>query len=152
MTKYILDTDVVSYLCDVKSPFHNKVLNKLKNLNDDDIVAISIITIYELTYWIKSFKDLELKRNFENALLSIKQDKDINIYILDLDGADSFSELKLLYKNFIGINNKSAKKNDLDLMIASIWLSHDAVIVSNDKIFEVLSNIDYKLKYENWLK
>ncbi len=110
MTTYILDTDIISYLWDTQSLYHNKIIDKLNTLEDEDIVAISIISIYELTYGMNSFSDIKLKTIFENALNSIKNDRDIHIYSLDIESADFFSELKLQYKEQIGINSKSAKK------------------------------------------
>jgi len=151
MTVYILDTDIISYLWDKKSPHHQKIINTLNNLNDDDIVGLSIVSIYELTYGMNSFKDENLKSIFQNALTMIKKDKDIFIYSLDVVSADFFSELKQLYKSSTGINSKSVKKNDLDFMIASIAMSQKAILVSNDKLFETLSN-DTNLKYENWIR
>ena len=150
MTTYILDTDIISYLWDVKSPYHQKIVDKLNSLNDDDIVGLSIVSIYELTYGMNSFKDESLKSTFQNALATIKRDKDIFIYSLDVDSADFFSEIKQLYKSSTGINSKSAKKNDLDFMIASVSMSQKAVLVSNDKLFETLSS-HTNLKYENWV-
>ena len=150
MTTYILDTDIISYLWDRKSPYHQKIVNKLNSLNDDDIVGLSIISIYELTYGMDSFKDENLKATFQNALTMIKKDNDIFIYSLDVASADFFSEIKELYKSSTGINSKSAKKNDLDFMIASISMSQKATLVSNDKLFETLSNYT-NLKYENWI-
>ncbi len=150
MTTYILDTDIISYLWDRKSPYHQKIVNKLNSLNDDDIVGLSIISIYELTYGMDSFKDENLKATFQNALTMIKRDDDIFIYSLDTTSADFFSELKQLYKSSTGINSKNAKKNDLDFMIASIAMSQKATLVSNDKLFETLSNYT-NLKYENWI-
>jgi len=150
MTTYILDTDIISYLWDRKSPYHQKIVNKLNSLNDDDIVGLSIISIYELTYGMDSFKDENLKATFQNALTMIKRDDDIFIYSLDVVSADFFSELKQLYKSSTGINSKNAKKNDLDFMIASIAMSQKATLVSNDKLFETLSNYT-NMKYENWI-
>jgi len=150
MTIYILDTDIISYLWDIKSPHHQKIVDKLNTLKDDDIVGLSIVSIYELTYGMNSFKNENLKSIFQNALTTIKRDKDIFIYSLDIDSADFFSEIKEIYKSSTGINSKSAKKNDLDFMIASISMSQKAILVSNDKLFEVLSN-HTNLKYENWV-
>ncbi len=150
MTTYILDTDIISYLWDKKSPYHQKIINKLNSLNDDDIVGLSIVSIYELTYGMNSFKDKNLKSTFQNALTMIKKDNDIFIYSLDVASADFFSEIKELYKSSTGINSKSAKKNDLDFMIASISMSQKATLVSNDRLFETLSNYT-NLKYENWI-
>jgi len=150
MTTYILDTDIISYLWDRNSPYHQKIVNKLNSLDDNDIVGLSIVSIYELTYGMNSFKDEDLKSTFQNALTLIKEDNDIFIYSLDVASADFFSEIKELYKSRTGINNKSAKKNDLDFMIASISMSQKATLVSNDKLFETLSNY-INLKYENWV-
>lgn len=147
---YILDTDIISYLWDIKSPYHQKIVDKLNSLNDDDTVGLSIVSLYELTYGMNSFKDEKLKSIFQNALTAIKRDKDILIYSLDIESADFFSEIKQLHKSSTGINSKSAKKNDLDFMIASISMSQKAILVSNDKLFEVLSN-HTNLKYENWV-
>lgn len=152
MAAYILDTNIISYLWDAKSPYHNKIVDKLNSLQDDDIVAISIISIYELTYGMDSFKNIELKSIFENALTAIKNDQDIYIYSLDIESADYFSEVKLNYKNQTGISGRNAKKNDLDFMIASISMKQNAVLVSNDKIFETILKLNSHLKYENWLE
>jgi len=59
--------------------------------------------------------------------------------------------LKIAYKNHTGISKKDAKKNDIDLLIASTAIALDATLVSNDRIFKTLSEIDSRLKYENWL-
>jgi predicted nucleic acid-binding protein len=150
MTTYILDTDIISYLWDAKSPYHQKIVDKLNTLNDDDIVGLSIVSIYELTYGVNSFKDENLKSTFQNALSMIKKDKDIFIYSLDVDSADFFSKIKCLYKSNTGIDSKNAKKNDLDFMIASVSMSQKAILVSNDKLFETLSK-HTNLKYENWV-
>ena len=148
---YILDTDIISYLWDTKSPYHQKIVERLNHLNDDDIVGLSIVSIYELTYGMKSFKNEELKASFDKALSIIKEDKDISIYSLDIASADFFSELKQLYKSHTDISGKNAKKNDLDFMIASIAMSQNAILVSNDKLFEALSKLNTNLKYENWI-
>ncbi len=55
MTTYILDTDIISYLWDTKSPHHQKIVDRLNSLKDDDIVGLSILSIYELTYGMKIF-------------------------------------------------------------------------------------------------
>jgi len=152
MNKYILDTDIISYLWDEKSLHHSKIVEQLNHLNDDDIVGISVVSIYELTYGMDSFKDEKLKAIFKNALETLKNDKDTNIFSLDANGATFFSQLKVKYKNATGIKAKEAKKNDLDLVIASIAMSQEAILISNDGIFERLTELAPKFKYKNWLK
>jgi len=41
--------------------------------------------------------------------------------------------------------------NNLDLVIASIAMGQDAILISNDRIFEKLTELESKFKYENWL-
>ncbi len=149
MSKYILDTDIISYLWDSNSPFHSKIVEYLNKLNDDDSVAVSIITIYELNYGKDNFSDNKLKQKFENALTSLIEDQDINIFSLNIKGAKYFSQLKLSYKQTTGISSKNAKKNDLDLLIASIALSNNAILVSNDQIFKNISRLDTRLKVQS---
>ena len=151
MNKYILDTDIVSYLWDKKSVQHQKVVEKLNSLNDEDIVGISVVSIYELTYGMDSFKNKELKAIFKNALEFLQNDQDANIFSLDAHGATFFSQLKLKYKNDTGIKAKEAKKNDLDLVIASIAMGQDAILISNDRIFKKLTELEPKFKYASWL-
>ncbi len=47
---------------------------------------------------------------------------------------------------------KKAKKNNLDLLIASTSIAENATLVSNDKIFKKLAKLELGLKYENWLE
>jgi predicted nucleic acid-binding protein len=116
------------------------------------VVGISAISIYELTYGMDSFTDEKLKAIFRNALESLKNDKDANIFSLDANGATFFSQLKLRYKKDTGITAKDAKKNDLDLVIASIVMGQEAILISNDGIFKRLAKLEPKFQYENWLK
>ncbi len=124
MAKYILDTDVISYLWDKTSRYHDKVVGKLNSLDDGDMVMISIISIYELRYGTESFKDKNLKAIFEQAVESLVCDQDIEIASLNVKGAEHFSQLKIKYRLSTGITSNSAKKNDMDLLIASIAMSY----------------------------
>ena len=110
MNKYILDTDIVSYLWDKKSVHHSQIVEHLNNLNDDDVVGISAISIYELTYGMDSFRDEKLKAIFQNALESLKNDRDANIFSLDANGATFFSQLKLKYQKCYRYYSQRCKK------------------------------------------
>jgi len=150
MNVYLLDTDIVSYLWDTQSIHHEKIAARLCTLNDDDVVAVSVITIYELTHAVESFDDPILGKKFENALMALMNDPDANIYPLDTGGALFFSRLKRKYKEKTGIRSREAKKNDLDLVIASIAMDQDATLISNDAIFKTFSQIESDFKWENW--
>jgi len=62
-----------------------------------------------------------------------------------------FADLKVLYKKKTGINKKAMKKNDLDILIASTAMAESATLISDDGIFEKLSEIEPKFKWKNWL-
>ena len=51
MARYLLDTNIVSYLVDSTSPFHEAVHTNLAALSDADEVTLSILSLYELHHW-----------------------------------------------------------------------------------------------------
>ena len=146
MAKYILDTNILSYLWDTKSQYHSKIINQLNNLNNDDTLGISVVSYYELRYGVESINDTTLKDTFAHALEVLKNDKDFLIFSLDYSGAEYFSDLKSAYKKSTQVTNINNKRNDIDFMIASLAMSENAVIVSNDTI----SQLDKRLLYANW--
>jgi predicted nucleic acid-binding protein len=50
MTTYLIDTNIIAYLADVDSPYHENVRAKFHALSQEDTVCISILTLYELHY------------------------------------------------------------------------------------------------------
>ena len=60
-TTYLLDTNIISYLTDPNSPHKDKIENKLLSLSEDDIVSVSIITLYELSYGLSTITDSKNK-------------------------------------------------------------------------------------------
>ncbi|MBF0461617.1 MAG: PIN domain-containing protein [Magnetococcales bacterium] len=52
MTTYLLDTNIISYLEDPLSPFHAGILQRIRSLEQDDVVCISILSVYEYEYAI----------------------------------------------------------------------------------------------------
>ena len=148
MRRYILDTNIVSNL---QQDNENglKVLEKLKSLNAEDEVSVSIIVLYELVYGLNNISDEEQKEAVEQGIDFIKEY--LSVISLDMKEVDIFAKLKVKYKKFTGINKNAIKRHNLDLLIASTAIAMDATIVSNDRIFEKLMEIEPKLKYENWL-
>ncbi len=145
---YILDTNIISTL--VIEPRSGLINARLNTLSNDDILSISVLTLYEETYGIKNTKDKQRQKRFQTNIDFIK--KYFNIIPLGLKEAEIYAELKVAYKNYTGINQKTMKKNDIDLLIASSAIANNSILVSNDKIFELLSTLDTRLYYENWLK
>ena len=149
-TIYLLDTNIISYLTDLNSPHRDKIKKKLLSLSKDDIVSVSIVTLYELSYGLNTFNGTnENKHIFENGIEFIKDYLDI--YPLDVNEIDIFGSLKAKYKQATGIPKTAIKKNDLDFLIVATAINHNAVLVSNDAIFSKLIELEPNIKHENWV-
>jgi len=149
MRTYLLDTNIISYLTDSNSPHKDKIKEKLLLLSEDDIVSVSIITLYELSYGLNTLTDSKNKAIFQTGIEFIKEY--LEIYPLDVSEIEIFGMLKAHYKKSTGITKTAIKKNDLDFLIAATAINHSAILVSNDTIFHKIIELEPKLKYENWL-
>jgi len=144
MKRYILDTNIVSDL-QTDTNRGSKILEKLKNLDADDEVSVFIIVLYGLN----NITDKSQKEAVEQGIEFIKEY--LSIIPLDMKEVEIFANLKSKYKQATGINKNAIKRDNLDLLIASTAIALDAIIVSDDTIFEKLMEIEPTLKYENWL-
>jgi predicted nucleic acid-binding protein len=149
MKKYILDTNIASLLGSKETKDNRKIYEKFYQLNDEDVVMVSIVTLYEATYGLKHSEDEEQQEEIRQNIAYIR--KYFEIIPLDLREMELFADLKVLYKKKTGINKKAMKKNDLDILIASTAMAESATLISDDGIFEKLSEIEPKFKWENWL-
>jgi predicted nucleic acid-binding protein len=149
MKKYILDTNIASLLGSKETKENRKIYEKFYQLNDEDVVMVSIVTLYEATYGLKHSEDEEQQEEIRQNIAYIR--KYFETIPLDLREMELFADLKVLYKKKTGINKKAMKKNDLDILIASTAMAESATLISDDGIFEKLSDIEPKFKWENWL-
>ena len=150
MKKYILDTNIASLLGSEETQENQKIYEKFYQLDDEDMVMVSIVTLYEATYGLKHSEDEEQQEEIRQNIAYIR--KYFEIIPLDLREMELFADLKVLYKKKTGINKKAMKKNDLDILIASTAMAENATLISDDSIFEKLSEIEPKFKWKNWLK
>jgi len=150
MKKYILDTNIASLLGSEENDENRLIFDKFYSLEDDDVVMVSVITLYEAYYGLKNSEyeeqQVEIRENIEYI------QRFFEIVPLDLKEMELYADLKVLYKKSTGINKKSMKKNDLDILIASTAMAENATLISYDGIFKKLSEIEPKFKWENWLK
>jgi len=149
MTKYVFDTNVTSIIGRDEQVAYN-LLDRLSNLADEDTMFVSVLTLYESSYGLKNATCDLHKQEIEKNIAFVQ--KYFEIIPLDLKEMDIYAELKVAYKNHTGITKNSAKKNDIDILIASSAIAKNATLISNDRIFETLSEIEPRLQYENWLK
>ena len=112
-------------------------------------MAVSIIVLYELVYGLNNISDEEQKKGANQGINFIKNY--LSVIPLDMKEVEIFAKLKTKYKQSTGINRNAINRHNLDLLIASTAMATNSIIVSNNRIFEKLVEIEPKLKYENWL-
>ncbi len=149
MAHYLLDTNIVSHL-QQNNPAGFKILEKLKNLNEEDEVSVSVVALYELVYGLENISDIEQRRIVKEGIDLIQSY--LSVVPLDTKEVDIFAKLKTRYKASTGIGNNAIKRHNLDLLIASTAIAVDAILVSSDAIFRTLADIEPRLRYENWLE
>ena len=143
MTTYLLDTNTISYLADHASPFHQPAARRLAELPEESEIAISILTLYELTYGF--FYD-----PVHSRLLSIVKEEPVRILPLTEAGTETFAALKHAYRRHTGARERTIGRHNIDLLLATTALTEGAVLVSNDAIFPTLATLEPRLAVENW--
>jgi len=151
MKKYLLDSDIITYLEEKDSIFHASVKSNLSRLADDDEVYISVLTLYEMHYGIAFVKeDLEKYKKFLAVQKSVQ--RRFPILPLSEKGAQIYGEIKSAYRKNTGIKKKPIKQHDVDFILTSTAIEYGLVIVSNDSIFQKLKKLFPTLQVENWTK
>ena len=143
MAKFLLDTNILSYLEDPSSLFHGSVKKKISRLNDEDSLCISILSIYELQYGLHKAEG-KLRKSINKSLETAMK---LPIIPLNLKGAAVFGELKSRHKTASRID---VERHNFDFMIAGSAIAAGAVLVSNDKIFERIAELHEDFRLENW--
>jgi len=146
VTTFLLDSDILDYLDNSRSPFHESCLEMFARHVDDDL-CISILTIFELEYRLSA-----ASQEIAQKLQSIKREV-LNTYRvlpLSLPISETYGKLKASYRSYTRAKPKSMKGHTVDIILAATALQHQGVIVSNDRIFVTLQTLDPKLRLENW--
>lgn len=133
--KYLLDTNTISYFLKGEPSVCRTLLQKISS--DLCISSVSIAEIYFGIHSATSKKILLLQKVFEELINS----KDLHVISFDTHAARIFALVKAKYKK------KGITVSDLDLQIASIAMTHDLVLVTNDHIFSKIN----ELVVENWM-
>lgn len=147
MKKYLLDTNIITFLEDKDSELGRNVYDHLVSEAIDKIY-VSILTCCEYENSIAGEKDALLRKK----LLAIRNHvyENFGILQLTLDTPKIFGELKQEYKKFTKAKQKNLQQHNIDFLIASIALEYGLVLVSNDSIFEVLQKIQPSLSLVDW--
>jgi len=146
--KYLLDTNIASAFSDTSNKHHNNVFEKISSLNDDDVLYISVLTLFEFEYSFSCCLDSNKQHAINTTIYKIKSVFDR----IDLseNEAKIFGDIKSKIKHKTGIKPENMKKLNIDIMIASSAISNSCVVVSDDKIFKTISELVPNLMSENW--
>ena len=137
--RYLLDSNVISAFFDNTSIHHNKVVENILDLNDDDELCLSVLTLFEFEYSLFRCSDTK-KQTFIRSTI----DKlNINFNIIDVSENEAiiFGKIKSLIKDKTGISKENIKKLNIDIMIASSAISNSCITVSGDNTFKIISEI-----------
>ena|SRR3712207_6469218 len=143
MATYLLDINTISYLADHASVFHEPTKRRLMELPSESEVAISILTLYELTYGF-------FYGPAHTRLLSIVRDEQVRLVPLLEGGAETFAKLKHAYRKRTGAPERAMGRHNIDLILASTTIAEGAILVSNDTMFTTLAELEPQLSVENW--
>ena len=143
METYLLDTNIISYLADPSSPFHDRVEAAIRSLSDESRLAVSLLTLYELAYG-------NARDPGRSRLLSIVREEGIAVLAPAEAGAEVFARLKNAYRLRTGARERELVRHNVDLILACTAVVEGAVLVSNDGIFATLAELDPLLAVENW--
>lgn len=131
---YLLDTDICIYLIK-KKPI--SVIHKITQLDNRDI-ALSTVSLFELKFGVENSQQFE-KSNLalNHFLASIPE-----ILSFDVHAAECAAKIRSDMKN------KGTPIGSYDLQIASIAISKELILVSNNvREFQRVEG----LKLENWV-
>ncbi len=148
--KYLLDTDAIAFLYDDKREENSQIIAKLETLKDDDIIFVSILSLFELEYSFANTNDCEKKKQIHDTIDDIKYDSFFNILSINTETARIYGEIKSLLKNREQISRKNIKQYNIDTILASTALQENCIIVSGDKIYRLISKYKPEIEVQTW--
>lgn len=145
---YLLDSNTVSDLYNRTSSQHELVRKRLLTLTDKDNVYVSVLTLYEMEYGYAN-APVEKKAAIRQQIQFLRED--LEILPLNQEAASIFGTLKRAIQETRMLSSINIKQHNVDMMIAAnaIWLNY--VVVSEDKLFTALAELESRLRVENWL-
>lgn len=147
--KYLLDTNILIYLKDPYSEHYDIVgRNFLGKLANESEVYVSLLTLYEVEVGVSLASTSEVKDLMQDTIELIETH--FEVFPLTREEAKLFGDLKAAYIKAYGMKAKAAKRDDIDLILASTAIIEGAILVSNDSVFNKLQVINSNLRYENW--
>jgi len=116
MSHYVLDTDICIFWLKGKE----KIRRKIEEVRPDNL-RVTIITLAELRYG--AYNSKRVKENLKNINNFLRK---VRVLPLDQNAADKFGKIK------VDLRRKGQMIDDFDILIASITLSHGAILVTSN--------------------
>jgi len=147
MKKYLIDINIISYLADVESPFHESVRARFRALVKDDAALLSILGLYEFYYSLSRAND-----SIDQKILRTKEKVFATLPIVPLSdaGGKIFGALKTTYQSKYSLPRTALACDSVDLMIASSALETGSILVSHDQVFLKIQAAQASLQVEDW--
>ncbi len=118
-------------------------------MNDEDILQVSILTIYELQYSCENAPSNK-KQQISNTIESIK--KTFEIVPLKVSSSELYGKLKTALKQDTGKASKEMLKYNIDLMIASMAIGESSILISADHLYRKIQTLHSQFRLENWIE
>ncbi|MBF0228340.1 MAG: type II toxin-antitoxin system VapC family toxin [Desulfamplus sp.] len=148
--KYLLDTDAIAFLYDDQREENSKIIAKLETLKDDDILFISILSLFELEYSFANTNDNLKKSQIRTTINDIKYDSFFNILSINTETSRIYGEVKSTLKNRENISRSNIKKHNIDIILASTALQEGCTLVSGDSIYLTMVKHKPELLIQTW--
>jgi predicted nucleic acid-binding protein len=134
---YLFDSNTISDLYDKDSLNYEQIAQQLADLTFEDHVFISVISLYEFEYGYSNApegKKILVRKMIDEA----KQD--FNTLPLAEEGSVYFGRLKKSLVNTRQLKKESAKKHNIDIILASTAIINSCILISADEIYTDLKN------------
>ncbi|MBF0243616.1 MAG: type II toxin-antitoxin system VapC family toxin, partial [Desulfamplus sp.] len=140
----------VAFLYDDQRPENSPITAQLESLQNDDLVCISILSLFEFEYSFANTTEPVKKSQIRNTIDNIQYNSFFNILSLNTEIARIYGEVKSLLKNREQISRNNIKKHNIDIMLASTALQEECIIISGDNIYLTIAKYKPALQIQTW--
>jgi len=132
MTKYALDTNIISYYLKGNTKLIDRINNEIK----DGTIIIPPVVYFEIKKWL-------LKNNAKSKLTAFETL--LSKYGIDTISKETWDTSLTVY---IDLKSKNITIDDADIFIAGYCIQKNYILITNNtKHFEKIKN----LKIDNWI-
>lgn len=135
--RYLLDTNIVSYLLDQGSPFFRATWDRFGGCGPKDDFCLSVLTMYEIQGLFAAAP--HFIPVFEARLRPL-----VTVYPLPEQGASLYQSARR------SLADRSDAKHQVDFMLAASSILYDATLVSHDALFPKLHAVWPHFRLEDW--